>query len=138
MNPRIHNFLWKQRRYEGINFCRVIKSREFFQLILADTFRNHWWNGAEATLIMRAINLKVNRVLLNNISFLRMTENNKSTEEIDWITKYFILLSVFTNFSLAVFFKMVQKERVLISREIQIINQEFLRISKIGVTPTIM
>lgn len=95
-------------------------------------FTNHWWNGADPILIISdttVIKAKGNKIYFINLN--DMQEKISREEEIDWIIKYFILLSVKDFFSIENVFIMQQKESVLISKATQIEIHEFIKKHKI-------
>jgi len=62
-----------------------------------------------------------------SVIFIETIENTKMADEIDWTTRYFILASFILFFGFFfLYFIIEQNAMVLISRRIQIVNQEFL------------
>jgi len=82
---------------------------------------NHSWNGALPSLIARAIAPNTPE----GVAFGKVITISSEAEEMDWITKYFVLS--FEAYTLSFCFRKKQKDKVLISRRIQIRIHEFLR-----------
>ncbi len=66
-------------------------------------------------------------------SFLITIENTSTVDEIDWIMKYFILISIVMNPSFFLYFINVQKDRVFSSKATQTVIQVFLSVQRRGV-----
>jgi len=56
---------------------------------------NQKWNGEAAILIIKEVNLKISIIIKNFLfNFIEIEENTSMADEMDWIIKYFILISV--------------------------------------------
>lgn len=87
---------------------------------------NHSWNGEAAIFtISDSVGNKTRNVIVNFGDLEIVILLTRRTEDTDWITKYFILISAI--FVFKEFFKIEQKARVLISKATQIKIHEFLR-----------
>jgi hypothetical protein len=94
---------------------------------------NQKWNGEAAILIIKEVNLKITNITKNFLfNFIEIEENTSRADEMDWIIKYFILISVIFFLSVLKLFIIEQNDRVFISNIIQINSQEFTNIHKIG------
>ena len=83
------------------------------------------WKGEAAILIIKEITTNQIRAVFIMFKFLKETaEKISSAEAIDWITKYFKILSLSINFVWEESFDREQNARVFISKAIQIVIQE--------------
>jgi len=63
---------------------------------------NQKWNGEAAILIIKEVNLKISIIIKNFLfNFIEIEENTSMADEMDWIIKYFILISVIFFFYLS-------------------------------------
>lgn len=124
INGIIIFLIWKISRYDGANFCHVIRTVAFFDLIIFVILTNHSWKGDPAAFTIKAITAVTEiNIFKWAFVFIMSREKIKIAEGIDWIMKYFILASG----TLLEFVFIEQKARVLISRATQIEIHEFLR-----------
>jgi len=143
MNGRNNFFVWYIIKYTGAAFCQVISKVLFFSVDLLITLINHWWNGPTANLTISAIALikAVTSIIFREpISLIVSILKSKRIEVIDWMTKYFILISlVFKDIS-SYFQNLTtqQKDIVFISSVIQILSHELHSKHNGGVSPTIV
>jgi len=123
-------FNWYIIKKVGANFCHVINKVAINIFRFFVIFTNHSWNGEAAILINSA---KFDIIIIINIIILfvliNIMENNKNADVIDWIIKYFMLISEF--FVLFIFnIIKEQNDMVLSSNIIQIITQDLLNIQE--------
>jgi hypothetical protein len=139
INGNIVIFVWNVMRYAGASFCHVINVVEAFHSMLSTILVNHCWNGEHAIFTIRVI-VESSIIVRSAVSlfFVIITLMIRILEEIDWITKYFILLSAIFFFLILLPFMIEQKAKVFISNMIQmdshefIIKQQVLEVSNIG------
>lgn len=114
--------IFKDNKIIGPIFCEVINKSVEFQFKPEIIEGSHWWKGAAANLIIKAL-IKINELIVEKIFML----NNLIiiiTEAIAWIIKYFKAASLWY----LLFFFMIKgiKTIRLISKANQVINQEFV------------
>lgn len=131
MNGMIVFFWWNIIKYAGAIFCHVIRIVLFLIFDFLMIFTNHWWNGDEAIFTIKMMIL-IFMIFVVLVSFVFSSIIIRTADEIDWIIRYFILVSTIFLFSfLMEVFIIEQNERVFISRAIQIQIHEFLMKHKI-------
>jgi len=137
---RMNNFSWNSNRNDGANFCHVINNRPFLHPEFLVTPINHWWKGDAAILIIKDIlpnNARVRTIVF--ISPVNNIETNRRAEEMDWIIKYFILISKFFDLFFFVFLFIIEQNAIVFSsKRIQIEIHEFTRKHPIGVIKRVL
>lgn len=126
INGRIIIFVWNIIRYVGASFCHVIRIVEAFHSVHSTILMNHCWNGDDATFTIRAITVISIIMFTVTLFFVKITLMMNIPDAIDWMMKYFILLSLVFFFLLSLSFMMEQKARVFNSSMIQIDTHEFI------------
>ena len=117
-------FSCNEIKKDGAIFCQVNRILFFVQERCFLMLVNHLWNGAAAILIPSLILLMlIIRGWGEGEIFLEEEKITKIEEAMDWITRYFILLSF--SFFFFVSMVMAQKERVFNSSIAHTINHEF-------------
>lgn len=134
---KIEFFFWNKRRYTGANFCQVIRNSDLNHFEFLTIVINHWWKGEEAALIIIETSPNNQKIWLLVYSLVMIIENTKIAEVIDWIIKYFILISVKNPPVFFLCFIKVQKERVLSSKAIHTTTHLFLKMHNNGLVTKI-
>jgi hypothetical protein len=93
---------------------------------------NHWWKGEVADLISsETVLIKITIGSMDEISFVIIIEKIRIADEMDWIIRYFILISVLLRVFWDLFpLNIRQYDKVFNSKAIQIIIQELTRIHR--------
>ena len=90
---------------------------------------NQWWNGTPPIFVARDLSIII-LVMLDITSpfFISIVEIIKKEEAIDWMIKYFIIISFVILFSWGILRIVIeQKAIVLISSKIQMDTHEFIK-----------
>jgi len=134
---RVGLFNWNSIKYRGASFCQVIKRVPFFSEIFLVTVINHWCKGPAASLIIKAKDPKTppgKTLSTRPISFVDNIVNNKRIEVMDWMMKYFILISLYLAGGVLPLQDITQqKDIVFISNVIQILTHELQSRQTMGV-----